>query len=141
MYKIPPVPPVFFPPSSLPVPPILVRPLERGIMPLDVNDYEKIAAMISNVEQRLDASLSRVEGKLDTSIGRIEKKIDGLRSEAVPANVQAVINTNMHEEVSELEKRIEKLENTPGVWLMRLGIIFSIALSLFEIMTHVRLLP
>lgn len=99
-------------------------------MPLDVSDYEKIARMINAVEQ-----------KLDTSIGRVETKIDELRKEVVPTNVQALVNGNVQAELETLKERVEKLENAPGVWLVRLGVIFSIALSLFEILTHVKLLP
>jgi len=99
-------------------------------MPLDVPDYEKISTMIKGVEQ-----------KLDTSIGRVEIKIDELRKEVVPTDVQSLVNGNVKSEIEALRQRMEKLENAPGLWLVRLGVIFSVALSLFEILTHVKLLP
>lgn len=88
-------------------------------MPLDVNDYEKIAAMIA----------------------RVETKIDALRKEVVTTDVQSVVNKSIADDISGIKERLTHLENAPGAWLLRLGVIASLALTLLTLLTHVKLLP
>lgn len=88
-------------------------------MPLDVNDYEKIAAMIA----------------------RVETKIDALRKEVVTTDVQSVVNKSIADDISDIKERLTNLENAPGTLLLRLGVIASLALTLLTLLTHVKLLP
>lgn len=88
-------------------------------MTLDANDYEKIAGMI----------------------GRVETKIDAFRKEVITTEMQALITKGIQDDITDVKARLNVLENAPGTWLLRMGVIASLALTLFELLTHVRLLP
>jgi hypothetical protein len=88
-------------------------------VPLDVGDYEKIAAMI----------------------GRVEAKIDAMRKDVVTTEMQALMNKGTTDDINDLNRRLTALENAPGKWLLYLGVVGSIILTLVGLLTHIKLLP
>jgi len=92
-------------------------------MPLDVTDYEKIAAMIREVRE----------------------EIKMLRQEVVPTDVQTLVNATIDKELKLVQQRLgkieAKMENAATTWIMRAGVIAALVLSLLEILAHVKISP
>ncbi len=88
-------------------------------MPLDVNDYEKITQMI----------------------GRVEAKIDALRRDFVTADVQRLVNSTVDERFKDMDRRIDKAENAPSIWVMRFGVAMALIFSFLQFLVSIKVLP
>jgi len=88
-------------------------------MPLDVNDYKEILALVA----------------------RVENKIDALRRDFVAADVQKFINDKVDERFKDVNKRIGKVENAPIVWVTRGGIVLMLLFSFLQLLVSLKVLP
>ncbi len=88
-------------------------------MTLDAQDYRDITGMIQ----------------------RLEDKIDALRRDFVSTNVQAIVNSTVDEKFKTQNKRLDKLENMAGVWLMRGGVIAALLVSVVDMLIMLRVIP
>ena len=88
-------------------------------MPLDINDYKEITAMIS----------------------RVESKIDALRRDFVAADVQKLVNTTVDERIKDINARIAKIEDAGDKWIMRAGIAAALIFSFLQFLVSIKVLP
>lgn len=86
---------------------------------LDVNDYEKIAVMI----------------------GRVEAKIDAWRKEGMTTEMHTVLYKAITDDMTTVKNRLTALENAPDKWLLRIGVIGSVAIAILTLLTHIKVLP
>ena len=95
-------------------------------MTLDTQDYKDILTLIQRMEDRMS---------------RFEDKIDLLRRDFVAANVQAIVNSTVDEKFKDQNKRIERLENAVGLWVMRGGVIAALLVSFIDMLIGLKVIP
>jgi len=88
-------------------------------MTLDANDYKDIMVLMQ----------------------RMEDKIDALRRDFVATNVQALVNNTVDEKFKDMNKRIEKLENMGGTWVLRAGVIAAFLVSVIDMLIGLKVIP
>ena len=95
-------------------------------MTLDTQDYKDILSLIQRMEDRMS---------------RFEDKIDLLRRDFVATNVQAIVNSTVDEKFKDMSKRLEKLENMAGVWVLRAGVIAAFLISFVDMLIGLKVIP
>ena len=95
-------------------------------MTLDTQDYKDILSLIQRMEDRMS---------------RFEDKIDLLRRDFVATNVQAIVNATVDEKFKDMSKRLEKLENMAGTWVLRGGVIAAFLISFIDMLIMLKVIP
>ena len=88
-------------------------------MTLDAQDYKDIMALMQ----------------------RMEDKIDALRRDFVATNVQALVNTTVDEKFKDMHKRLDKLEDMAGIWVLRAGVIAAFLISFVDMLIGLKVIP